>query len=355
MNKIFKFLLSLVILFLLLSGGYFFLEKEIKRPYKFQDEEKIFGVKEGERTSEIAKNLEKEGLIKKDFYFLFYVWKTGKGRKIKAGKYCLSPNQNIPELVDTMEKGPVREEVKITFPEGWKISDIEERLKSFGLVEGKEISSFKIKDFKAKYDFLEDAPSELNLEGYLFPDTYFFNCPLPEIICKNGKGEIISCKKGDPKKIVRKFLENFGKELTSDLRGEIKRQNKSIFEIVTMASLLEKEVRIKEDKEIISGILWKRFKNDIPLQVDATITYLTGKKTIKITKEELQIDSLYNTYKYKGLPIGPICNPSFESIKTAVFPKNSDFWYYLSTPEGKTIFSKTLKEHNLAKAKYLPR
>jgi len=99
--------------------------------------------------------------------------------------------------------------------------------------------------------------------------------------------------------------------------------------------------------------LWKRLENNIPLQVDATITYITGKKTTKISIEETQIDSPYNTYKYLGLPIGPICNPGLESILAAMYPKSSEYWYYLSTPEGETIFSKTLEEHNIAKAKYL--
>ena len=149
--------------------------------------------------------------------------------------------------------------------------------------------------------------------------------------------------------------DNFDKKLTTDLREEIQKQGKTIFEIVTMASLIEKEVREKEDKEIVSGILWKRLKNNIPLQVDATISYITGKQTTKISREETQIDSPYNTYKYLGLPIGPICNPGIDSIKAAIYPKNSQHWYYLSTSEGKTIFSETLEEHNLAKAKYLSR
>jgi len=99
--------------------------------------------------------------------------------------------------------------------------------------------------------------------------------------------------------------------------------------------------------------LWKRRNHNIPLQVDATITYITGKKTTKVSIEETKIDSLYNTYKYLGLPLGPICNPGLESIKAAVNPEDSDYWYYLSTPEGETIFGKTLEEHNIAKAQYL--
>ena len=120
-----------------------------------------------------------------------------------------------------------------------------------------------------------------------------------------------------------------------------------------MASLIEKEVKTPEDKKIVSGILWKRLENSIPLQVDATISYITGKKGDSVSIEETKIDSPYNTYKYKGLPLGPISNPGLESIIASIYPENSDYWYYLSTPEGKTIFSKTLEEHNIAKAKYL--
>jgi len=148
------------------------------------------------------------------------------------------------------------------------------------------------------------------------------------------------------------MLNNFNKKITSDLREEIEKQNKTIFEIITMASLLEKRCGAKKIK-IVSGILWKRINHNIPLQVDATIVYITSKQTIKIPKEDLEIDSPYNTYKFRGLPIAPICNPGLESIKAAIYPEDSDYFYYLSTLEGKTIFSKTLKEHNIAKARYL--
>jgi UPF0755 protein len=120
-----------------------------------------------------------------------------------------------------------------------------------------------------------------------------------------------------------------------------------------MASLLEKEVKSLEDKKIVSGILWKRLENNMPLQVDATISFITGKKDANISIEETKIDSPYNTYKYRGLPLGPICNPGLESIIAAIYPETSNYWFYLSTPEGKTIFSKTLDEHNIAKQKYL--
>jgi len=137
------------------------------------------------------------------------------------------------------------------------------------------------------------------------------------------------------------------------LREEIQKQDKTIFEIITMASLLEREVRSIDDKKIVSGILWKRLKNKVALQVDATINYITGKKATEGFKEDVKIDSPYNTYKYRDLPLGPISNPGLDSILASIYPEDSDFWYYLSTPEGETIFSKTLEEHNIARVKYL--
>ncbi len=148
-------------------------------------------------------------------------------------------------------------------------------------------------------------------------------------------------------------MTNFGEKLNSDLRQEIIAQNKTIFEIITIASLIEKEVRTVEDKKIVSGILGNRLEIGMPLQVDATIVYITGEKSTGVSLEDLKVDSRFNTYKYKGLPLGPISNPGLESILAAIYPEENGYFYYLSTPEGKTIFNKTLDGHNRDKAKYL--
>jgi len=293
----------------ILFFGLFFLWQGIylsKNP--FSEKEVIFNVEKGQNLFQIGENLEKEGLIKNKFFFDFYLFLKGAQKKLQAGEYLISPSEGIAEVAKKIISGDTAR-ISVTIPEGFTVKQIEEKL------------NLKL-------------PGE-NLEGFLFPDTYQF--PL------RVSGE----------EVVKKMRDNFEKKLTLDLREEIERQEKTIFEIITMASLIEKEVKTKEDKEMVSGILWKRLKNNIPLQVDATITYLTGKKTTKIPLEDLQIDSPYNTYKYKGLPLGPICNPGLDSIKAAIYPKNSEYWYYLSTPEGETIFSKTLEEHNIAQAKYL--
>lgn len=324
--------ITLLIFFALgiyLWQGIFLPKSEIKR-------EKFFSVEKGDSLFEIGEKLERENLIKSKFFFDFYVLFKRKERNLKAGTYILSPTMSVSEIAQKIINGETAK-VKITFPEGLTKKEIEKRLSE--KLKRKISLNFLIKDFKSEFEFLKNAPDNASLEGFLFPDTYYFDFSATE------------------KEIVEKFLKNFDKKLTKDLRQEIEAQGKKIFEILIMASLIEKEVYNTKEcpdcKNLVSGILWKRLKSGMLLQVDATITYITGKKTTKISIEETQIDSPYNTYKYLGLPPGPICNPGLESILAALYPKESDYWYYLSTLSGQVIFSKSLLEHNLAKVKYL--
>lgn len=310
-----RFLILILILIFLVFLSIFYIWQGIYLPKNSKlTEEKLFLVEKGQNLFQVAENMEKEGLVKNKFFFDFYVFIKRAQANLQAGEYLLSPSANVPKIAEKIISGDVAK-IIITIPEGFTVKQIEERL------------GFKL-------------PGE-DLEGFLFPDTYQFP---PGV-----SGE----------EVVKKMRENFDKKLTADLREEIKnptvptQQGKTIFEIVTMASLLEKEVKTKEEKELASGILWKRLENKIPLQVDSTITYITGEKTAGVSKKDTQIDSPYNTYKYRGLPLGPICNPGLESILAAVYPEDSQYWYYLSSPDGKTYFSKTLEEHNIKKAKYL--
>jgi UPF0755 protein len=333
-----KFLFILIILFLLIISSFFVWQGIYLPKNSDAKEEKIFVLEKGQNLFQIAENLEKEKLIKNKFFFDFYVILKRNEKKLQAGGYSLSPSMTIPEITKKFVLGEVIKE-KITILEGWSKKEIAEYLEEKGVLNEEEfLEKTKLIYWKEKYDFLKEI-EEPDLEGFLFPDTYFLE-----------KGVL-------PEKIISMMLDNFNKKLGPELKKEISFQKKTIFEIVTMASLIEKEVYNTEEckncKELVSGILWKRLENGIPLQVDATITYITGEKTKEILLKDLQIDSSYNTYRYKGLPLGPICNPGLDSIKAAIEPEYSDNWYYLSTPEGKTIFNKTLEEHNLAKAKYL--
>ena len=306
----------LILIFLTL--GIFFIWQGIYLPKDLFGEEKFFLVEKGQGLFQIAEDLEKEGLIKNAFYFKTYVLLKNQARSLQAGEYLLSPSMRISEITQKIISGDIVKE-EITIIEGWNLKDIGFYFENRGMFQAEEL-----------YDERAD------LEGYFFPDTY-----------QTRRGATLE-------EIIKMVTGNFNKKLTKELREEIERQGKIISEIVTMASIIEKEVQTLEDKEIVSGIFWERIKEKKPLQSCATIAYIKGVNQWRYSFEDTRIESPYNTYLNLGLPIGPISNPGLDSIKAAIFPKKTDYNYFLNDPEtGKTIFSKTLEEHNIAKVKYL--
>jgi UPF0755 protein len=290
-------------------------------------QEKTILIEKGTSTKEIAFQLKNQGIINNPYSFLLTVLLSES--TIQAGEYLLNSNMTQDEILIILVNGKTIKNT-ITIIEGWDNKEIGEYLEEKQLFKKEDIINYNTSDF----DFLKDKPTNLSLEGYLFPDTY--------LIEKNESLE----------DVIKMILENFDKKLTPELKEEIIKQNKTIFEIITMASLIEKEVITYNDKQIVSGILWKRIDVKMPLQVDATVLYAL-EQTKEVSIDDTKIDSPYNTYKYRGLPLGPICNPGIESIKAAIYPTKTNYWYYLSKPNKETVFSKTLEEHNIAKAKYL--
>lgn len=308
---------------------------QIYFPVKTGSVESIeFTAQKGEGDDEIAVRLEDLGIIKNNYFFRFYVIVSGSHGKLQAGKYSLSPNMTIAEMVRKFSIGDVIKQ-KITILEGWDILDIEKYLVEKEICIKEEFQEALAKDYSGEFSFLKEKPSGVGLEGYLFPDTY--NISLGE----------------SAEDIVRIMLSNFDKKLNTGLREQALSQGKTVYEIVTMASIIEKEVRTMDDKKIVSGIFWKRIDVGMALQSCATVNYITGKNDPGVSIKDTQIDSLYNTYKYRGLPLGPISNPGLDSILAAIYPDETSYWYYLAGPGGKTIFSKTYKEHIAASNKYL--
>lgn len=291
-----------------------------------------FTVEKGWGDTEISKSLEKLGIIRSSYFFRIYTLSSFKHSELKAGKYILSSRMSTYRIAQKMARGDVIKE-KIVIFEGWDINDMAEYFDSKDICKKDDFIQATNKDYSDEFDFLKDKPKDIGLEGFLFPDTYEIS------------------EDGNCDEIVVMMLSNFEKKLTAELRTKIQEQNKSIFDIITMASIIEKEVRSLSDKKIVSGILWKRIDAGMPLQVDCTINYITGKSDPGATIRDTKIDSPYNTYMYRGLPKGPISSPGINSITAALEPKSSPYWFYLS--DGVTIFSKTLEEHNTAKAKYL--
>lgn len=271
-------------------------------------------------TRMIGNMLQEKEIIKSSWAFYWYIRWNNYDEKIIPGRFKLSPSMNIPKIAEIITD-PSKSEAVITVNEGLTIQDIDDRLYDLGLIEHGEFvtaaKSFAAEDYKF-YPFLENKP----LEGYLFPDTYFLDP-------SNFK----------PESLLYKCLNNFKKK-TEALLTDIKKSKHTLHEIITIASIIEKEVKSSEDRALVSGILWKRLDSNWRLDADATALY---------SKE----DPAYNTRKVKGLPPGPIGSPSLSSIKAALNPKSSPYWFYLSTKDGTTIYAKTNEEQNENKAKYL--
>ncbi|MBI2624585.1 endolytic transglycosylase MltG [Candidatus Parcubacteria bacterium] len=297
---------------------------------------RIITIPRGYGLDEIANLLAREGVVRSSFVFQYSVWRRGWHERLQAGEYELSAAMSDLEIAERIVLGLVREQgIFVTIPEGTRLNDLIEKFSAAGLPQMRELNRATADAWRNEFAFLPDR-SDRSLEGYLFPDTYRF---LPNVTSGS---------------IARKLLETFKERvLTGDLAERIRVSPRTLDEVVIMASLLEREVRSNEDQQIVAGILWKRLEAGIPLQVDATVAYVTGKKSTAITASELVVESPYNTYLHTGLPLGPINNPGVRTIQNALSPRGTDYWFYLSKPDGETVFSKTSQEHGAAIRRFL--
>jgi len=327
-----KTFIILIAFLIILIGGFFYFQDRIYFSHGRDKSERNFIIEKGEGNAEVATRLEGQGFVANKYYFIFYVKTNDLINKIMPGEYKLSGSLTIPEiavLITSQEK----KFVKITFPEGWNSQRMSERIAANGL-DGAEFLKIAMEpgEIAEEFSFLQ---GEKKLEGYLFPDTYFFE------------------KDATAGKIIRKMIENFDKKITPDLIEEMSGQKKSLREIIIMASIIEGEVRSEEDRKIVSGIFWKRIEIGQPLQSCATLAYILGENKKQYSFADTRTDSPYNTYLNKGLPPGSISNPGLSVIKAAIYPKESQYNYFLSDPEtGKTVYSETIEEHNQNKTKY---
>lgn len=241
----------------------------------------------------------------------------------------------------------LKPEHTIRLLEGWSINDManyfenEDIFKRDDFISATKLESYE-DDLISRFSFLEDKPEEVDLQGYLYPDTY-------RIFTDASANSV-----------VLRMLENFDNKLTAEMREEIENQGKSIYEILTMASLIEKEAPINYqtgdnyDAKMISGIFWQRIENRQALQSCATLAYILGENKERYSQADTRIESPYNTYLNPGLPPGPITNPGILAIEAAIYPESNQYNYFL-TPSGTrdVIYSRTHNEHVLNKDKYL--
>lgn len=282
---------------------------------------KTIEIKDGATLNDIAKTLQDNGIILEPYSFKIWAHLTGNEKKFKSGIYELTPVKTVFELFSALSKGGKPKEILVTIIEGFTTKDIAERLFEKGIV----------KDFDSFYNFIKKD------EGYLYPDTYYFY--------ENESYESIVSKMKE--RLLELLPKNF-KELAQS-KGLTER------EVIILASIVEKEAKFDEDRPLIASVFLNRLKIGMPLQADPTILYALGLHKEWLSKEDYQIDSPYNTYKYAGLPPTPICNPSIKSILAVLQAPNTSYYYFMTTPEGHAIFSKTLEEHEANLRKYYGR
>jgi UPF0755 protein len=328
MKKVFVEVFFLLVL-LVIGGSIFYYTNLQSVSEESKNEDVVFVINKGDTTKSIAKRLQSKGLIRDQNVFLLYLYLTNQIGKVQAGTFQLSKNFSVPHLVKELRQGRV--DVLVTFVEG-------QRREEYGLVLEEKLG-LSAKEF---------ISLTTNREGELFPDSYLF--PTDVVV-----GEVI-----------KKLSENFEKKWqTLETDNELDRQK-----ILILASLIEREVKLAEDRKIVSGILIKRLREGWPLQIDASVQYAKANNQCKMVNGQMlneectwwpkvtgndlkNIDSPYNTYIYKGLPPAPICNPSLASIKSVINYQDTEYWYYISDNQGKMRYAETLEEHNKNINRYL--
>ena len=294
-------------------------------------------VEKGATTKDIAKILEENGLIRSSLLFELKSRYFKYDGKFKEGEFSLSTNMSEEEIMEILAtQGAQAEGIWFTIPEGYTIKKIAETLENNKIVTQDEFME-ALKETKYDYDFLSEIPERSNrLEGYLFPDTY-------EV--REG---------ADAAEIVSKMLNRFDEIVKPEYYKRAQELGYTMDEIIIIASIIEQEAKLEEERPRVAGVIYNRLESDIPLQMCSTVMYALGKRKDRLLYKDLEVDSPYNTYLHGGLPVGPICNPGEASIKAALYPEEHDYYYFVLMDEetGEHVFTSTGEEHNAAKKKY---
>ena len=302
-------------------------------PYKnFSDTEKFLLIPRGASSLEISHQLEREGIVRHWALFLGYVKVCRMSRPLQAGEYRFEEPLSIRQVADRLIRGLVYYHA-VTIPEGYSIFEIADLLAQKKLA-SPETFRAAAGDVRLISDL---APEASSLEGFLFPDTYRFTRGVSE-------GEM-----------VRLMVDRFRQMYASNFRSEVEQSSMSLSQVITLASLIEKETGLEEERPLVSSVFHNRLRLHIALQCDPTLIYaqrLRGVFHQDILQADLDTPSPYNTYLHPGLPPGPIANPGLWSVQAALKPASSNYLYFVSNNHGGHVFSATLEEHSRAVAVY---
>lgn len=347
-RKIVLIISILLLLFILLisGGGYLYINSALKPIDAGSKKFKQVDIPLGSSVTGIAETLESNGIIKSAKVFKYYVKLKNEGG-FMAGQYQLSPSMDVPEIVNRLKTGKVLAQAsfKITIPEGKQLKEIAAIMAKatkqnendvFNKLNDQEF----IKTLMAKYpDILTEeilnSSVKYPLEGYLYPATYPFYKNNPSV-----------------EEMVAAMLTKT-RTVLSDYAEQSEKKKISVHQLLTMASLVEEEATEKADRKTIASVFYNRIKKGMMLQTDPTVLYAQGKHKARVLYKDLEVDSPYNTYQNTGLPPGPIANAGKSSIEASLNPAQTDYYYFIATADGDVIFTKTLKEHNIEKAKHI--
>ncbi|MBI2590692.1 MAG: endolytic transglycosylase MltG [Candidatus Blackburnbacteria bacterium] len=329
---------AIIISFLLLIIIGLLLWNAVSAPINPQDKTTHdFLVTRGQSLSHVASNLEKQGLIKNRTVFKWFTQISGQAGRIQAGEYSLSPSYSLNQIMTTLVLGP--KELWVTFPEGLRREEMAVKV----------IKTLSLDDERAEKFYGEFLTLTADQEGYLFPETYLF-------------GKDVSANT-----VVQKLASTFDAKITDQMKNDAKKSTLTFSELLILASVVERETRTDEERAIVAGILLKRINAKMPLQVDATLQYIAANKKCGIGysgaksctwwavpgADDRSIKSAYNTYLNHGLPPQPIANPSLSSLRAAIYPEDSPYWFYLHDSKGMIHYAKDGSEHQKNIEKYL--
>ncbi len=294
----------------------------------------IITIKEGESAREVGDELEDAGIISSGLLFRVLVALLGYEDKLVAGDYEFDKGLPTLEVIERIRSGQTAPLV-VTIREGLRAEEVAELMEAKNVVSAEDF--LQAIDQWYEFSFLYTKPYWATLEGYLFPDTYFFN--------RNMTAE----------EVVQQILENFDQRFDSDLRDEAATAGMTVHTVLTLASIVEREAQVAEERPIIAAVFLKRLRRGMPLEADPTVQYALGNDPASVaeygywkeelTQTDLEVDSLYNTYRYAGLPRGPICSPGLDSILAVIRPADTEYLYFVAKEDGSHAFAETLEEH----------
>ncbi|MBR7024737.1 MAG: endolytic transglycosylase MltG [Selenomonadaceae bacterium] len=291
------------------------------------DEEKRINIKirDGLSTAEIADRLAEKGVIDSSLRFRIFSRLYGYDDKFRPGAYTFTAGMSDDEVFEKLLTGE-KQFVRFTIPEGFGVKEIAERLYNLDLADKEEF--LKAAEDFTPYDYMRKRQNVFYAaEGFLFPDTY------------NVESDM------EVDEILNLMTKTFDERLTPAMRSRAERMGLSVYDLITLASMVEREVRFPEDRPIVAQVLLKRLKLNMPLQTDATLQYLMEVPKEEVSIEDTQIDSPYNTYQHTGLPPGPIANPGMASIEAVLHPADTDYLYFVADKLGHNHYAYTYEEH----------